>query len=133
MNSLLTKLVLDGACICWLENILRVPIPLIDIEFVSERCFIWITIQTPFGSGHPLFGIVRYAEQRRVKWASHFLQADQSPVCAIYSNLQFGFPKYTELKLSKKAAAHKERLATDSLFARKWRLFLEEAIAESQL
>lgn len=80
-----------------------------------------------------MFGIVRYAEQQRVNWGSHFLQADKSPLCAIYSNLQFGFPKYTELKLSKKAAAHKERLATDALFARKWKLLLENAIAESQL
>jgi hypothetical protein len=51
-------------------------------------------------------------EQQRVKWGSHFLQADRSPICAIYGNLQFGFPKYTELKLSNKAAAHKKRLAT---------------------
>jgi hypothetical protein len=93
--------------------------------------FLWITIQTPFGSQHPVFGVVRYAEQERVKWGSHFLRADRRPICAIYSNLQFGFPKYTELKLSNKAAAHKNQLATDALYARKWNLFLQNAIAES--
>lgn len=113
-------LVRHGACICWSPRFLRVPIPLIDLRFQSDRCFTWATIQTPFGSQEPLFGMVVYAKQNRDGESATFWDADDNFLCAIHQNAVFGFPKYTEAKLNKKAQEHHERLRTDSGYAKLW-------------
>lgn len=114
-------LVREGACICWPANIIRVPIPLIDFRWVEERLFAWATIQTPFGSDEPLFGLARYASQQRMEClGSAFYAGNGAQVCAIVANEGFGFPSYTVEKLRKKAHDHFQRLSTDKGYAGRW-------------
>ena len=114
------QLVREGACICWSARILSVPIPLIDIRFQADRLFTWATIQTPFGSERPLFGVIQYAEQRREGGGSTFWDAAGHAVCAIFPNYNFGFPAYTEAKLRTKTQSHHTRLSQDRAYAAEW-------------
>jgi hypothetical protein len=109
-----------GACICWPASVLTVPIPLIDFRWLSERHFAWATIQTPFGSDHPLFGLARYASQNRMGMGAAFYDGEGQQVCAIVANEEFGFPAYTFEKLRRKTADHFKKIETDPDYAHIW-------------
>lgn len=113
-------LVANGACLCLPENKLFVPIPLIDVRINSERLIVWATIQTPFGSEHPVFGLIRYARQDRLNDGSAFYDADDRPLAAIIDVRGFAFPKYTTAKLVKKAREHAEQMRTDLAYRTIW-------------
>ncbi len=113
-------LVSGGACFCLPASQLTIPIPLIDVRMNDERIILWASIQTPFGSETPLFGIIRYARQERLEVGSAFFDAADRQLCAIIDVRAFGFPAYTEQKLITKAKEHAKRLATDILHRQVW-------------
>ena len=124
------QVVQDGACVCWSSRILTVPIPLIDLRFQADGLFTWATIQTPFGSERPLFGVVQYAEERHEGGGLTFWDAAGHAICAIFPNHMFGFPDYTETKLATKAQNHFSRLSDDAAYAAAWERHFSVGTAE---
>lgn len=84
-------LVSEGACLCFPASKLTIPIPLIDVRINNERMIIWASIQTPFGSEKPHFGLIRYAQQNRLEVGSAFFDADDHQLCAIIDVWAFAF------------------------------------------
>ncbi len=113
-------LISHGACLCLPAKQLTVPIPLIDVRINDERTILWASIQTPFGSAKPLFGLIRYARQDRLTVGSAFFDAHDHQLCAIIDVRAFGFPDYTEQKLITKAREHAKRLVVDILHRELW-------------
>ena len=122
----------QGACLCLPAEVLTVPIPLIDLRFINERQFVWATIQTPYGSERPCFGVVTYGAQRRELGGSTFWDSE-SPgarrVAAVLPHGVFGFPPYTVEKLEKKSTAHRVRNLKDLNYAVRWTQWFEKAVA----
>ena len=125
-------LVANGACFCMPSNILTVPIPLIDVRINDNRQIVWATIQTPFGSKTPLFGIINYAEQNRLPYGAEFQDASGKNIAILADVRAFEFPKHTETKLIHKAQRHAMRLADDMAYRMMWdELYVEFLLGDS--
>jgi hypothetical protein len=113
-------LVANGACLYVDPRIASFPIPLIDLKFSAAREFIWATIQTPFGSKIPFFGLVRYSSQERLEYGSRFLGPEGGTVCIIVDVRALTIPRYTCDKLIKKARTHAARKRASPSYAYSW-------------
>jgi len=118
-----------GACFCLPADVLTVPIPIVEAR-IRGRQIIWGTVQTPFGSKQPLFGIIDYVEQKRLPAGASFIGPDGHPVAAIIDARNFGFPAYTLAKIIEKARKHKEKLQLDEYYRFVWEHQLAQFLLE---
>lgn len=114
------RLAANGACLYLPPSVLSVPIPLIEVRIHEDALLIWATIQTPFGSRKPLFGLLNFASLTRIPHGVALEGPDGDRLCILADVRALAVPDYTRDKLIKKANEHAQRLKEDEPYRRQW-------------
>lgn len=128
-------LVANGACLYFPPSVMSIPIPIVDVrihEFDEEgekgALFVWATIQTPFGSRKPLFGLVSYSTLERLPYGIALGGTDGARLRIIVDVRALAVPDYTRDKLIKKAQEHAHRLKVDEPYRRRWDQYFDGGV-----